>query len=266
MYYVGLDIGAMFTKAAVIDERGLKAYSVVRSGDNYQEAVRTALREAFEKGNVPGKEPAAVTGITGFGSSAVAFQDTRAVYENDINCVVLGVSYLFPGARTAIEVGAQVSKVMKISDQGKLLNFAVGDRCAGGSGRFLQVMARVLAINFEDIGRLSLNAKNKMKFTTSCAVFTESEAISRIAEGALPEDILAGVHEAMAGKITSLLQRVKLEEECVFCGGGAKDMGLVKVLEEKMGIKLFVPEEPLICGAIGAAVIARRADDKIGGK
>ena len=133
----------------------------------------------------------------------------------------------------------------------------ISEKCAAGSGRFLQLIAKVLQVDLEDIGSLSLKSQNSVSFSTGCAVFVESEAISRIAEGALKEDILAGVHNSIAAKILSLTERAGMKEDCALTGGGAKDIGLVRSIERELGFSLLVPEEPQITAALGAALIAR---------
>jgi predicted CoA-substrate-specific enzyme activase len=164
---------------------------------------------------------------------------------------------LFPTVRTVIDIGAQFSKAIGINDDGKVTNFVMNEKCAGGSGKFLQVAARILHIKVEEIGALSLTATKPVEFTTGCAVFAESEAVSRVAEGALAGDILAGIHKAMASKIVNLVVRLGLSQDCAVTGGGAKDIGLVRTLEKELGIAVKVPDEPQITAALGAALLAQ---------
>jgi predicted CoA-substrate-specific enzyme activase len=135
-------------------------------------------------------------------------------------------------------------------------NFILNEKCAAGSGKFLQVIARILHIDLEEIGPLSSTSTKPVEFTTGCAVFAESEAVSRIAEGALPGDILAGVHKAIASKIANLIIRLGLQQDCALTGGGAKDAGLVKAIETELGVPVFIPENPQITAALGAALLA----------
>jgi predicted CoA-substrate-specific enzyme activase len=148
------------------------------------------------------------------------------------------------------------TQVIRVNSEGRVINFAVSERCAAGSGRFLNIMANVLRIDLNDVGLLSLKSRNPVNFTTGCAVFGESEAISRVSEGASKEDILAGVHKALADKISGLVSRVKLVMECAISGGGGLNEGLVKSLEEKLQIELKVPPKPQFVNALGAAVMA----------
>jgi predicted CoA-substrate-specific enzyme activase len=173
----------------------------------------------------------------------------------DISCHAAGIHYLLPSVRMVIDIGGQFCRAIKLDPNGRPLNFVHNEKCAGGSGKFLQVIARILHMNVDDIGTVSLQSRNPVQFTTGCAVFAESEAVSRIAEGASPADILAGVHKAMSAKIVNLTVRLGLAQDCAVTGGGAKDIGLVRALEAELGMKVLVPEEPWITGALGAALL-----------
>ena len=247
----GIDIGSVFSKALLMEGGKVLSFHSIPSGGNYRIAAEEALAQALDKAEVSPQDIACIA-TTGYG--AALFPSNLRL--TDISCEGKGIHYLFPSARTVIDIGGQFTKVTGIDEEGNPVGFATSERCAAGSGRFLQLIARVLQIDFKDIGPLSLQAKGEVKFTTNCAVFVESEVISRIAEGATKEDILAGVHEALAAKILSLVDRVGLKRDCVITGGGAKDIGLVKSLEEKLGFDLLVPEEPQITAALGAALIA----------
>ena len=150
-----------------------------------------------------------------------------------------------------------------MSESGQVTNFAVSEKCATGSGYFLEVMSNVLQVELKDIGLLSLKSKNPVVFTTSCAVFGESEAISRVAEGIAKEDILAGVHRALADKISALVSRVGMEEDCAISSGGGLDAGLIMSIEEKLGVKLLVPPDPQTVTALGAAIMAEEMEESI---
>jgi predicted CoA-substrate-specific enzyme activase len=191
---------------------------------------------------------------TGIGAASVLFPNQQIT---EIACAAKGINYLFPTARTAIEVGGRSSWIIRLTEKGKAADFTTSEKCAAGSGRFLQVIARVLQVKLEDLGKISLQSRNRVTFTTNCAVFCESEAISRVAEGALKEDIVAGVHYSIANKIAAMSGRVSMEKDCVIIGGGAKDIGLVKAIEDILGITLLIPEEPSTTLALGAALIAQ---------
>ncbi len=250
-YALGIDAGSSFVKAAVFGEGKLRSYSILPSGGNYAQAARKAAEAALERAGLSFND-ITNTAATGWGAAAVDFARRTAA---EISCHGAGVFYLFPSARTAVDIGGQFSRAIRLDDQGRATHFVQNEKCAAGSGRFLQVIARILHMKVEDIGELSLKSANPVKFTTGCAVFAESEAVSRIAEGASPADILAGIHKAMAAKIVNLILRLGISEDCVVTGGGAKDMGLVRTLENELGVKVLVPEEPRISAALGAALL-----------
>jgi len=250
-YALGIDIGSSFSKATVIGEGRLLSYAVIPSGGSFAEVAEKVSREAIEKAAISDTDISA-TIATGYGASAVESADRTVA---DISCHAAGIRHLFPSARTVMDIGSQFCRAIKLDDGGKVINFVQNEKCAGGSGKFLQVIAKILHMNIEDMGALSLESMNPVEFTTGCAVFAESEAVSRIAEGASPADILAGVHRAMSAKIINLTTRLGLAQDCVVTGGGAKDIGLVKTLETELGVKVLVPEEPWISAAIGAALL-----------
>ena len=252
-YALGIDVGSSFSKAAVLEEGSLLSYATVPSGGNYAEAARKVSRAAIEKAAITDADLSARI-ATGYGAATVDFADRSIA---DISCHAAGIHHLFPSARTIVDIGGQFCRAIRLDADGKAVNFLHNEKCAGGSGKFLQVIARILHMSVEGIGPLSLESAHPVEFTTGCAVFAESEAVSRIAEGASPADILAGVHRAMAAKIANLTFRLGLAQDCVVTGGGAKDIGLVRTLETELGVKVLVPEEPWISAAIGAALLGQ---------
>ncbi len=259
VYVIGIDIGSAFSKAVVMAKSQIISYHIMPSGGDYKLTAKEVAEKALLKAKLSLKD-LAFTVATGYGAVNVSFSDQVVT---DISCQGRGVSYLFPSARTVIDIGGQFTRVFKVDERGKATAFLLSEKCAAGSGRFLQVIAKVLQINLEDIGELSLKSKNRVDFNTGCAVFAESEAVSRIAEGAKKEDILAGLHRTLAAKIQTMVERLGLSPDCAVVGGGAKDIGLVKSIEERLGCKLLLPEEPQIVAALGAALIAEEKAAKI---
>jgi len=251
-YFMGIDIGSGTSKGVITKDGEFLAHHLVPSGINYREAA-----EKLRKGllTVSGLSPQDITFTvaTGQGSGNVSFSDEQAT---DTRCCARGIKHLFPSVRTVIDVQAQSSQVIRLNESGQVTNFAVSERCAAGSGRFLEVIANVLQIELKDFGPLSLKSSNPVTFSTGCAVFGESEAVSRVAEGIPKEDILAGVHKALANKISALTDRVGLKMDCAISGGGGLDIGLIKSIEEELGVKLLVPAQPRSVTAFGAALIA----------
>jgi predicted CoA-substrate-specific enzyme activase len=252
LYVIGIDIGSAFSKAVVMAGGKIVSDHVMPSGGNYRLTARTVAKKALAKTKLSFKDADYIV-ATGYGASNAKLANEVV---SDLSCQGRGVSYLFPSARTVIDIGGQFTRVFRVNDKGRVTAFLQSEKCAAGSGRFLQVIARVLQVKLEDIGELSLKSKNKVDFNTGCAVFAESEAISRIAEGTQKEDILAGLHRTLAAKIQSLVERVGLAPDCAVVGGGAKDIGLVRSIENSLGCKLLLPEEPQIVAALGAALIA----------
>ena len=251
-YYMGIDIGSSTSKGVITCDGKLEAYHLLLSGINYKTVARKLAEELLEKAGLS-RENIACTVATGQGSANVEFSDRQVV---DIRCCARGIISIFPSARTVIDVQGQYTQVLQLSEQGTIVDFTISEKCASGSGRFLDIIANVLQIKLEDIGPLSLKSENPVTFTTGCAVFGESEAVSRVSEGVAKEDILAGVHKALAEKIFALVSRVGLEERCAISGGGALNIGLIKRVEDKLGVELLVPPEPQYVTALGAAVMA----------
>jgi (R)-2-hydroxyacyl-CoA dehydratese activating ATPase len=251
-YTLGIDIGSGFSKAVICKDKAVLSYAIISSGGNYKETAGKVAEIALEKAGLSSGD-ISCTIATGYGAAMVDFAD-RSI--TDISCHTVGVFQLLPSVRTLIDIGAQFSKAIRLNDSGRVANFVLNEKCAGGSGKFLHVIARILHMNIEDIGDISLKSVKPVEFTTGCAVFAESEAVSRIAEGALPADILAGVHKAMASKIVNLVVRLGLTWDCAITGGGAKDRGLVRAIEKELKTDILVPDEPRITAALGAAISA----------
>jgi (R)-2-hydroxyacyl-CoA dehydratese activating ATPase len=251
-YYAGVDIGSVSIKATLISRQRLIASELVASGGNYREVAQKVLDSVLARAGL-GAEDLSGMVVTGLGSDSAPFPGRQI---SDISCQVKGCLCLYPSARTVIDIGGQFTKVAAISPQGKIADFLISEKCATGSGRFLQVISRILGIKLEDIGPLSLQSRNPVEFSTNCAVFAESETVSRIAEGARPEDILAGVHRAMAAKVAMLVRRVKLVPDVVLTGGGGEDAGLVNAVGDALGVTILVPDQPRLSAAYGAACLA----------
>ncbi|MCH8864109.1 MAG: 2-hydroxyglutaryl-CoA dehydratase [Chloroflexi bacterium] len=251
-YYLGIDIGSRTSKGVVTGDGRLLACHVLPSGVNYRAAAEK-LREALLGKIGLSVSDIAATVATGQGAGNVPFPNEPVT---DIRCCARGINGVFPAARTIIDVQAQSSQVIRLNGSGLVTGFVVSEKCAAGSGRFMEVIANVLQVELKDIGPLSLKSKNPVAFSTGCAVFGESEAVSRVAEGSAVEDILAGVHQALADKISALVDRVGMETDCALSGGGGLDTGLIRAVEAKLGVRMLVPPQPQIITALGAAIMA----------
>jgi len=251
-FVLGIDVGSGYSKAVVCEDATIRSYAVMPSGGNYKEIARSVSAKALSEAGLTFNE-VAYTVAAGYGASMVDFADHSLT---DISCHAAGVHRFFPSVKTVIDVGAQFSRAIRLDDDGRIANFILNEKCAGGSGKFLQTIARILHMHVSEIGDLSLAASKPVEFTTACAVFAESEAVSRIAEGAAPADILAGLNKAMASKIITLVTRVSYAPDCAVTGGGAKNKGLVQAIQEELSARVFVADEPQITAAFGAALIA----------
>ena len=258
--FMGIDIGSCTSKGVITEDGTLSVYHIMQSGINYRQTAQTLGDELLAKANLA-QEQITYTVTTGHGGNDIPFGDQQVT---DMRCCARGINRVFPEARTVIDVQAHFTQVIKISEKGHVVNFVVSEKCAAGSGSFLDIVANVLQVELDDVGPLSLKSDNPVTFTTGCAVFGESEAVSSVAEGALREDILAGIHKALADKIATLVDRVSLEEKCVISGGGGLNIGLIRKLEDSLGVSLLVPPEPQIVNAYGAAIIAEEEFNKGG--
>ncbi len=252
-YYAGVDIGSAFVKALLIHQQQTIAYEIVSSVGSYKATATRVLDQVLNHGHISLDKLSGIV-VTGIGAESAPFQARQV---SDISCQAAGCRTLFPSARIVIDVGGQFTRAIKLTAQGRVANFLMSEKCATGSGRFLQVIARILRIKVEDIGPLSLKSQGPVEFSTNCAVFAESETISRIAEGARTEDILAGVHRALAAKAAMLVKGLKMEQDVVLTGGGGEDVGLVSAVSEALGVGVLVPEQPRLTAALGAAVLAK---------
>ncbi|MGE5190400.1 MAG: acyl-CoA dehydratase activase [Gemmatimonadota bacterium] len=252
--FAGIDVGSLSTDVVLLDRRGrVAAAVVVATGASTRKACAEALGRAL--GEAGGTEPdVAFTVATGYGRDGVSSAGLRVT---EITCHARGARHLFPEARTVLDIGGQDSKVIRLSSEGKVIDFAMNDKCAAGTGRFLEVMARALDMDLEEMGPRSLQSKRALAVSSMCTVFAESEVISLIAAGAAPEDIAAGIHAAVADRVAALAERVGMGPPAVMTGGVAKNPGARKALEDRLGLSLLVPAEPQATGALGAALIAR---------
>ncbi|MCK9363453.1 MAG: acyl-CoA dehydratase activase [Syntrophales bacterium] len=251
-HVAGIDIGAGSSKAVIVANGKLLSRHIIPSGGNYKMAAEVVLDAALKKAELSRGDIACIV-ATGGGAVNVACADKTS---SDILCQGRAVSRFHPSVRTIVDVGDLSSKVSRIDQSGKTVAFLLSGKCAGGSARILQVIARVLQVKIEEIGPLSLTSQNPVRFNTQCAVFAETEAVSRIAEGLAKEDLLAGIHLALAAQLYTLAERIGIEQDCALIGGGAKDMGLIKAIQEIAGHEFIVPLEPQIMAAYGAAIIA----------
>jgi len=252
MFVAGLDIGSAFSRAVIMHNGNLVSTALRPTEGNFRKAIHDVLSEVLAGAGINPSE-IDVMGACGLGA---VFIDQPIPKIADLSCLSRGTHFLLPDIRNIIEVGNQYSRVIKINDRGKVADSLVSDKCAAGSGRILQIIANVLGVGIDELGPLSLQATRPAKFTSSCAVFLETEAISRVAEGIPVPDIVAGLHHTLTTKIVAMTSRLQISGDCAMTGGGAMDQGLVRMMEKELGFTLQVPEQFMVAGAIGAALIA----------
>jgi len=249
----GVDIGSLTAKSVILDEnREILAYSIVHQGIVNEEAALASLDRALNEAGL-GREDLEFIVTTGYGRNLVGFGDKNVT---EISCHAYGAHFLHPQTRTVIDIGGQDSKVIALDEQGRVAGFNMNDKCAAGTGRFLEVMCRALGVALEEMGELSLRSQNPAQVSSLCTVFAESEIISLAAQGYPKVDIIAGIHEAIGRRIFSLVKSVALRPRVMMTGGVAKNKGVIKVLERLLGTEIITPPEPQIVGALGAALFA----------
>ena len=252
-YTAGVDVGSTQTKAVILDgERRIVGRALLDMETSMQTVAQDAFRAALENAGISEGDVAYVAG-TGYGRYNVTFGKEQVT---EISCHARGAVTLFPLTRTVIDIGGQDTKAIRVGPDGKVLNFTMNDKCAAGTGRFLGAASFALEMPLSKLGPLALQATNPVRITTTCTVFAESEIISHLSKGLLPEDVLMGVHQAITSRCVSLARRVGIESEVTFTGGVSRNVAMVHLLEQEIGMRVNVSEDAHFCGALGAALFA----------
>ena len=253
LYFAGLDLGSTMTKVVIIDEdEKILSRVECHTGAEHRRLANKVMEEALAQANLSFEKIAYVV-ATGYGRINVPFADTQVT---ELTCHARGVASLFPSVRTALDIGGQDAKGLKIKD-GKLVDFVMNDKCAAGTGRFLEIIAKTLGVKLEELGEISLKSRNKVSISNTCTIFAQQEVISRLSEGVPLEEIVAGLHDAIASRTVGMLRRLSVEPDVVFTGGVAKNIGVVRAVRENLGGEVLVPEDPLLSGAVGAALLGK---------
>jgi (R)-2-hydroxyacyl-CoA dehydratese activating ATPase len=252
MFYAGIDVGAINTAVIILDQDKVIRHKSVNSWTENSDPLRIMNSAIEEAGLVWGK----INGIvaTGRGRGNCLFAKKQSP---DVICQARGALYFFPSVRTIINLGAENSRIISLNDSGKVKAFAANDKCAAGSGLFLDSMAVLMGIPVSEMGELALKASSAEGVSSRCAVFAESEVISHIHRGVPKERILAGLHLAVTDRIMELSQKVTIEPDLVVTGGVAANRAIIKDMEMKLRLPVYIPPDPRIVGALGAALLAR---------
>ncbi len=253
MLFAGVDAGSTYTKAALVDgQGGLVATAVDMTGVNILAAAKKVYADLLEKAGVTERDVAFAVG-TGYGRYKITFGKAQVT---EIACHARGAHVLFPGTRTVLDMGGQDTKAIRIDARGDVTDFCMNDKCAAGTGRFIEGAARALGLSLADVGDISLKSSQPVKVSSTCAVFAEMETQEQLAWGHRLEDILYGVHAAIASRAIGLVRRVGIEPEMTFTGGVSLNRGMKRCLEEQLGIQLNLGPLTMFCGALGAARFA----------
>jgi predicted CoA-substrate-specific enzyme activase len=255
-YFAGVDIGSTMTKVVIVG--GGKESSLINlTGPEHRKLANRVMEEALDQAGIALGDLTYIV-ATGYGRINVPFADRQVT---EITCHARGLSSLLPSARTVVDIGGQDSKGIRI-ENGKVIDFVMNDKCAAGTGRFLEIIAEALGVPLDKLGELSLAAEKPAVIGNMCTVFAEQEVISQLAGGESVPNLVAGIHQAIAGRIFGLVSKLKIKPDIAITGGGAKNIGLVKALEAKFGCPVLIPPEPLLTGALGAALIAKEMYEK----
>ena len=259
MPVAGIDVGSLTAEVVIMEKGKILHYIIRPTGSNSKKASEKAMEEALHSAGLQLSDLKFIL-ATGYGRVGIEFANKRVT---EITCHGRGAHYWNAEVRTVIDIGGQDSKVIRLNEEGKVVDFAMNDKCAAGTGRFLEVMAQALEVELSELAGLSEKAQNVISISTMCTVFAESEVVSLIAQGLPREDIARGLHQSIADRTTGLVNRVGLEEAVMITGGVAKNRAVVQALNEKLNTTIIVPPEPQIAGALGAAILAQEELDSL---
>jgi predicted CoA-substrate-specific enzyme activase len=253
-FFIGLDLGSTSTKIVLInqDKTIINTY-ITGSGNNFRKSAGKALNTILSDTDLELNDIANIV-ATGYGRF---ISDLDAKPMSEITCCGRGANFLPPGTRTIIDIGGQDSKAIRIDDKGKVLQFAMNDKCAAGTGRFLDRIAASLELSVEEMGEISVNSKEELPISSQCTVFAETEVISKISIGESIEGIVRGLHSALSSRIFNLVVGLNIEKDIFLCGGGAKNIGMIEGLRNHL-TEIIVPHDidPRLVPAIGAALLS----------
>lgn len=250
----GCDVGSLTSKAVILKNGRIIGSSIIKSRPRPQDSADAALAAVLESAKISKDEIDCCIG-TGYGREKIGFVDDVV---SEISCHGKGARWLLPSAETVIDIGGQDCKTMKIDADGRVVRFIANDKCASGTGRFLEVMAKVLGIGIDELGKLSLKARSPITLASTCTVWAQADVIKYINSGISIEDIGAGINTAMASRVAILVNSIKPQGDIFMTGGVAKNIGVVSTLEKLLGAKIKKARkaDPQIAGAIGAALFA----------
>jgi len=256
----GIDIGSAKTKTVLIDkEENILARCEGKTLADFARVSEQVLQQALESVGLS-RQDVVYVATTGLGRYSVPF---RQIQITEITCAGRAARSVFPDTEAVLDIGAQSTRAIRLRENGKVKFFRSNDRCAAGSGGFLEKAAKYLEVNVEQIGRLSLHSYSPQTISSVCAVLGESEIINHVSDGSLVEDILRGIHNSLADRATGLLKRVGIEGKLTIVGGVARQAGMIRALEEKLDAKIYVFPRPEFACAFGAALLGLQRLQKL---
>lgn len=253
MITAGVDVGSLTAKSIIMKNGNILAQEIIRISPDLEESGREVFSMALKSSSVEADDIEKIVS-TGYGRERVEFSDKRIT---EISCHAEGASWLIPSTRTVIDIGGQDSKIIFLESNGEVSDFTMNEKCAAGTGRFLEVMSDALDMTLQELGAFSTKNIDSVEISSTCTVFAESEVINHISNGVPVKKIAAGINESIASRIASLANRVPVKKDVVLTGGVAKNKGVKEALEKKLGFEIRIPEEPQIVGAVGAALFAK---------
>ena len=253
MITAGIDMGSKTIKVVIVDDNKVIAQSIAEGGLEEKKAAEDAFGEALAKARIKREDIQRVV-ATGAGRKVAPYADDEIT---EVGADAKGTNFLFPSARTVIDVGAEEGRGIKCDENGRVLDFAINEKCAAGSGAFTEAMARALEVSLEEFGDISLKSTTSIPMNAQCAVFAESEVVSLIHAKTAKEDIARAVHDAIADRVISMTRRVGIENDVVIIGGLAHNIGFIDAMKRGLQIAPLLPDEPEFVGALGAALAAR---------
>jgi benzoyl-CoA reductase subunit D len=250
----GIDMGAKNVKVIILKDKEVLSKGLTLSGFDQRAAAEKVLKRALQGANLSLDDIEHVT-ATGAGKDAAPYANGEI---SMMGADALGGSFLFPSARTVIDVGAEEGRAVKCDENGKMIDFVINERCAAGAGTFVEAMARALEVDLEEIGPMSLKAEKAVPMNAQCTIFAESEVVSLIHAKTSKADISRAIHDAIADRIASMTRRLGIQKDIALVGGVAKNIGFIESLKRALGVNLLVPDEPEYVGALGAALLPQK--------
>jgi predicted CoA-substrate-specific enzyme activase len=253
MISAGIDIGSRTAKAVILSDGQVVSSAICDQILKSREIASIVMEKALQGTTLSLKDIHYIV-TTGYGRFVVPFAHEVI---SEVSCHARGIHWYFPTVRTILDIGGQDSKAINCNERGRITNFMLNDKCAGGTGRFLEIIGEILGVSLEEMGELHFNATEKISFSTICVIFAKSEVLNMLKEGVKKSDMIAGLHDSIATVAYSLLKRISLIKDLAMSGGVAKNPGVVAKIREKTGLEPLLPPDPQLIGALGAALFAQ---------